>query len=395
VSAAARSTLRSLALVLGLAVAASAVAGLGYGRVAAEHTLVVLAPLGVVTILLASWLGRRRALLGGLRRQFTVAAVVAVGAWLAGTALFALRMFVSDHDAFFTALLAVYAGVLGWWAGALLASGVLDDVRQVRDGLRAVGEGDRDVAFATSARDEIADLAASAQAMEERLAAEERTRRELVAAVSHDLRTPVTNLRLLAEAVEDGVIPEERRREYLSQLGVHVRRLGALIDDLFELSRLEAGDIRWTAERVDVEGLVAEAVEAMRPQADAGAIAVRAELPADLGAAHADPEQLQRVLYNLLQNAVRHTPADGSVVVRAARTPGAVEIEVADTGPGIPAGERERVFEPFTRGDASRSSDGAGLGLAIARAIVEAHGGRIWLAEAAAGTRVRFSVPAA
>jgi signal transduction histidine kinase len=231
--------------------------------------------------------------------------------------------------------------------------------------------------------------------MEERLAAEERTRRELVAAVSHDLRTPVTNLRLLAEAVEDGVIPEQRRREYLSQLGVHVRRLGALIDDLFELSRLEAGDIRWTAERVDVEGLVAEAVEAMRPQADAGAIAVHAELAADVGAAHADPEQLQRVLYNLLQNAVRHTPADGSVVVRAARTPGGVEIEVADTGPGIPPGEREQVFEPFTRGDASRSSDGAGLGLAIARAIVEAHGGRIWLAEAAAGTRVRFSVPAA
>jgi signal transduction histidine kinase len=395
VSAAARSTLRSLALVLALALAASAVAGVGYGRVAAEHTLVVLAPLGVVTILLAEWLGRRRALLGGLRRQFTLAAVVAVGAWLAGTALFTLRMFVNDHDAFFTALLAVYAGVLGAWAGAVLAGGVLADVRRVRDGLRAVGEGGRDVTFATDARDEIAELAASAQAMEERLSAEEHTRRQLVAAVSHDLRTPVTNLRLLAEAVEDGVIPEERRREYLGQLSVHVRRLGALIDDLFELSRLEAGDITWSAEAVDVEGLVAEAVEAMRPQADAGAIAVRAELPAGLGTAHADPEQLQRVLYNLLQNAVRHTPPDGSVVVRAARTPQAVEIEVADTGPGIPEPERERVFEPFTRGDASRSSDGAGLGLAIARAIVEAHGGRIWLADAAAGTRVRFSVPAA
>ena len=115
---------------------------------------------------------------------------------------------------------------------------------------------------------------------------------------------------------------------------------------------------------------------------------VRTELPPGLRPARADPEKLQRVLFNLIQNAIRHTPADGSVVVRAAPADDAVEIEVADTGAGIAADERDRVFEPFFRGgaDAARTSDGAGLGLAISRAIVEAHGGRIWLEDAPAGT---------
>ena len=114
----------------------------------------------------------------------------------------------------------------------------------------------------------------------------------------------------------------------------------------------------------------------------------------DIGPAQANPEQLQRVLFNLLQNAVRHTPPDGSVVVRAERAEAGIEIEVADTGAGIPAEQRERIFDAFVRGDDARSGEGAGLGLAISRAIVEAHGGRIWIVDAPVGTRVRFSLPA-
>jgi signal transduction histidine kinase len=126
-------------------------------------------------------------------------------------------------------------------------------------------------------------------------------------------------------------------------------------------------------------------------------VRVLTELPPGLGPAQADPEKLQRVLFNLIQNAIRHTPADGSVVVRARPAGDAVEIEVADTGDGIAPAERERVFEPFFRGgaQAARPGNGAGLGLAISRAIVEAHGGRIWLEDAPRGTRVHFSVPTA
>jgi signal transduction histidine kinase len=232
--------------------------------------------------------------------------------------------------------------------------------------------------------------------MVDRLAASEDARRSLVAAVSHDLRTPITSLRLLTDAIADDVVDGDTKRAYLGQISTHLNAMSALIDDLFELSRLEAGDIAWSLEQVRLDELVGETVDAMKVQADARNVEVRAELPAGLRPAHGDPEKLQRVLFNLIQNAIRHTPADGSVVVRARPAGDAVEIEVADTGDGIADHEREHVFEPFFRGgaQAARPSNGAGLGLAISRAIVEAHGGRIWLEEAPHGTRVRFSLPA-
>jgi signal transduction histidine kinase len=177
----------------------------------------------------------------------------------------------------------------------------------------------------------------------------------------------------------------------------HIDALSALIDDLFEFSRLEAGDIAWTMQRVRLEELVGETVEAMRGPAAAKRVEVRALVPEGIGAAHAHPEQLQRVLFNLIQNAIRHTPADGSVTVSAAAADDRLEIEVADTGDGIAAPDLEHVFEPFFRGgtEAARTRNGAGLGLAISRAIVEAHGGRIWVEDAPRGARVRFSLPAA
>jgi len=204
-------------------------------------------------------------------------------------------------------------------------------------------------------------------------------------------------LRLLAEAVGDDIVDGEVRRGYLDRMRVHIDALSALIDDLFELSRLEAGDIRWSLEQVPLGDLVGETVAAMRVQADAKGVAVVTEVPDALQPARANPEKLQRVLFNLIQNAIRHTPADGSVVVRAEPVAGRIEIEIADTGEGIAPAERERVFEPFFRGGAetARTRSGAGLGLAISRAIVEAHGGRIWLAESTTGTRVRFLLPAA
>jgi signal transduction histidine kinase len=177
-------------------------------------------------------------------------------------------------------------------------------------------------------------------------------------------------------------------------MSTHVHALGALIDDLFELTRLQSEDLSWTMEHVHVDVLLREAVEAMRPAADAGSVAVLTDLRPPLAAPRGNPEQLQRVLFNLIQNAIRHTPPDGSVTVRAEGVDGAVEVEVADTGGGIGPESRDRVFEPFYRADAARHDPGAGLGLAIARAIVEAHGGAIWLEDATVGTRVRFRLPA-
>jgi signal transduction histidine kinase len=228
-------------------------------------------------------------------------------------------------------------------------------------------------------------------------AATEATRRRLVAAVSHDLRTPIASLRLLVEAVDDEIVDGETRRRYLATMQTHIRSLSAMIDDLFELSRIEAGDIDWSIRHVELALLVDETVAAMQAEASAKGVEIRSQLGGEPLSTRADPEKIQRVLFNLIRNAIRHTPADGSVTVRAEAGSEQIEIEIADTGDGIPAEERERVFDAFVRGgdDAARHSDGAGLGLAVARAIVETHGGRIWLAPAERGTRVRFSLPTA
>jgi len=232
------------------------------------------------------------------------------------------------------------------------------------------------------------------QSMEERMRRQvEEARRGLVAAASHDLRTPLASLRLLVEAIDDGVAGADRDR-YLAEIRTHVAVLSDLIDDLFELSRIEAGDISWTLRRVELGDLIGDTVAAFRTAATERGVHLAAELPAGKVVAEADAEKVQRVLFNLIQNAIRHTPADGSVTVRAKGGPGGVEVEVADSGEGIPAGDGERVFEAFYRGDGARGEDGAGLGLAISRAIVEAHGGRIWLEDAHPGTRVRFTLPA-
>jgi signal transduction histidine kinase len=232
------------------------------------------------------------------------------------------------------------------------------------------------------------------QSMEERMRRQvEDARRGLVAAASHDLRTPLASLRLLVEAIDDGVAGEDRDR-YLGEIRTHVAVLSDLIDDLFELSRIEAGDISWTMRQVELGDLIGDTVAAFRTSAEERGVHLAAELPNERVVAEADAEKVQRVLFNLIQNAIRHTPADGSVTVRAKGGPGGVEVEVADSGEGIPAGDGDRVFEAFYRGDSARGEDGAGLGLAISRAIVEAHGGRIWLEDADPGTRVRFTLPA-
>src|SRR4029077_2195064 len=224
--------------------------------------------------------------------------------------------------------------------------------------------------------------ASIAAALAARLAVEERSRREveaarrrLVASVSHDLRTPLASLRLLVESIDDGVVTGETRDRYLGEIRTHVAALSGLIDDLFELSRIEAGDITWTMGQVELRELVGDTVAAMRAPAAARGVALAADLPAHDLIACANAEKLQRVLFNLIQNAIRHTPADGSVTVRARTAAGGVEVEVADDGDGISPADDGKVFDAFYRGGdaAAHGEDGAGLGLAISRAIVEAH----------------------
>jgi signal transduction histidine kinase len=390
-----RTALTGLAASTLTALATAAVAGLVYGGHAFVVTAEILLPLGWVTVLLTSAAVARRAALGGLRRQFGAIAAIAAAQLAAGVALFVGIMFVSPHDALLTVLLAADCAVLALWAALVLGRRAMGDLDGVRATLGAVGDGRRDVLTGAVGTDELGRLAADVDVMVGRLHDEEEARGRLLAAVSHDLRTPLTALRLLAEAIGDGVVGEDGRAEYARRMGTHLTALSALVDDLFELTRVRSGDLGAMTERVRLDLLVAETVDAMRPTAAAGAVAVRSELGDGLAVARANPDKVQRVLFNLIQNAIHHTPPDGEVTVRALALGGEVEVQVSDTGSGIPAPLRDRVFEPFFRADASRTDAGAGLGLAIAQAIVEAHGGRIWVAAPETGASVRFRLPGA
>ena len=397
---------RGMALAAAAAAVAAGVAGTVYGHTAGRETLAILAPLGLLTVAATYALVRYRDRVGSLRRQVLLSAALRVGQLIAAVALFAWLMLVSHMDVLFTVLAVAYSSLLGLWAAFVLGRRVMGDVDAVRVGLTAVGEGSRDIRIPTSGNDELAQLGRDVERMVAKLNEEETmrwaadgARRSLLASVSHDLRTPLASIQVLAEAIDDDIVDERTLREYSARLATHVRALSALIDDLFELSRLEAGEIRWTMEQVEIAELLEETVDAMRPHADASGLAVRLDTGGSPAYARANPEQIQRALFNLIQNAIRHTPADGSITVRAEPSDSEVEIEVADTGEGIDPDDRERVFEAFAqgRGREARTNGSAGLGLSIARAIVEAHGGRIWLADSNGdpGTRVRFSLPRA
>jgi signal transduction histidine kinase len=392
---------------LGAGAGAAIAAVIGLAFLGAHDTIVALAVL--VAIAAATLTGaelivraRRRGRAGSLPRQFAVAVALAFVPLLAALIVLGLLMFVSGDDAALVSAIVVCAGAVGAAAAVRLSGTIIEDIESLRDGLTAVGTGARELPGRIADGDELGELARSAEAMVARLAAEEHARdqseaarRGLIAAASHDLRTPLTSLRLLAQAIDDGVVDEDTRREYVSRMLTHIGALSGLVDDLFELARLEAGDIRWSLERVAMGELVTETIAALSVHADLKGIGVSAQLPDESVSARANPEKLQRVLFNLIQNAIRHTPADGSIVVHVQPVVDGVEVEVADTGDGFALLDRDRVFEAFYRADTARTTEGTGLGLAVARAIVEAHGGQIWIPGSDTGARVRFRLQAA
>jgi signal transduction histidine kinase len=366
--------------------------------------------LAVSVAALAAGLGvqRVRKRIGSLGHQLALAVGIAVGAILAAVGAAAAVMFISSEDALLVSVMAVVIAVVGGCVARLLTEPMVHDIERLRDRLRAVGEGERRSDLVTGGSDELAELAVATNAMIERLsqeeagrAAAEDARQRLIIAVSHDLRTPIASLRVLTEAVEDRIATGATRTRYLREMHTHVAVLSALIDDLFDLSRAQAGEIVVDSQPVEIGELVSETVAAMHAAGEERRVKLEAEPLAGQGpgpalVARADPEKIRRVLFNLLDNAIRHTPAGGNVIAHTSRRDGKIEVEVADEGTGVADEDREHVFEAFYRGGehVARSGDGSGLGLAIARAIVDAHGGEIWLAPAPRGTRVCFSLPA-
>ncbi len=226
--------------------------------------------------------------------------------------------------------------------------------------------------------DELTELAVHFNRMAGHLAHSEERRRELIGDVAHELRTPLTTIKGYIEGLVDGVLPPERETYLL--ICQETNRMSRLIDDLQELSRVEAGAYELHPRPLSVQALVETAIRRLEPQFREKGVAVRADLPERLPQVQVDRDRMLQVLTNLLGNALHYTPSGGSVMVKAYRRGSEIAIAVRDTGEGIPAEHLPHIFQRFYRVDKSRSrtGGGTGIGLTIAKHLVEAHGGRIW-----------------
>ncbi len=272
-----------------------------------------------------------------------------------------------------------------------LAHGMVLPLRQMVAATRAMAGGDYRLRVTATAQDEVGSLARSFNAMAARLEETELQRRELVANVSHELRTPIAALRARLENVADGV--ETPDGEAVAAMLKATERLSQLVDQLLELSQYESGAVRLDRQDFLAAEVVGAAVAEVSPVGSD--VCIVAELDEGL-AVTGDPDRIHEVLTNLLTNAVRYSPAGGEVRVRGAPSVRGVRFEVSDEGTGVPPGEIERIFDRFYRVDAARGSNsgGAGLGLAIARSIVELHGGSIRAEpRLPAGCRIIFELP--
>ncbi|WP_336212514.1 sensor histidine kinase [Nonomuraea sp. LPB2021202275-12-8] len=333
------------------------------------------------------WLLRTRSI--GV--MLAVVVVVAVVATLAGVVAITMRMIIEGPARDIVLSVVAVGGLVGLGVAFVLARRVVGESRRL---VAAVGE----LPF-TAPQGLPAELRTIANTLEEAYAREralEGARRELVAWVSHDLRTPLAGMRAMAEALEDGVVSDpETVGRYHGQIKLEVERLSAMVDDLFELSRIHAGALRLSRARIGLSDLVADTLAGAEPLARAKGVLLTADAT-DTVPVEADAGALGRALRNLVINAIKHTPSDRSVVLRTRVDAGMACLSVSDSCGGIPEEDLPRVFDVAFRGEAARTptaDGGAGLGLAIAQGIVEAHDGVIGVVNDGPGCRFEIRLP--
>lgn len=327
------------------------------------------------------------------------AVVVMVNVWFMLS-----RMYFSEHDLLLSGVLLLFAAIISTTFGVFVAANISDGFNELEQVALQISEGNLDERATVSGHDELARLATvfnkmasqlqTAQAEREEL---EKLRRDLIAWTSHDLRTPLTSIRAMIEALHDGLVDDpDTVRRYYQTIRADIISLNTLIDDLFELAQLDAGGLELQLSPHSLADMVSDALERFQALAKQRDIRLHGDVRNDLDSVQLNAPKIERVLNNLLGNALRHTPDGGEVRVSGWRTPTHAVVTIQDSGEGFNPNDLERVFEQFYRGEAARSraTGGAGLGLAIARGIVLGHGGEIWAENAPqSGALVGFKLP--
>ncbi len=329
------------------------------------------------------WMNRSPTLRWTLLAGYALSSLLTfLNVWVA-----AIQMFASQHDLLLATVLLVFAGGIAMALGYFLSSALTQRIQLLDHAARAIARGNLDVRIPSEGKDEVSVLALTFNGMAAQLQAAaqkqrevETLRRDLIAWISHDLQTPLASIRAVIEALADGVVEDpETAQRYLRTAQKDIRSLSLLIDDLFQMAQLDAGGLALHREPGSLSDLISDTLESFSELAGRQGVELEGQVNPEADPVLMDTERIGRVLNNLVGNALRHTPEGGSVKVCARREKGSVWVEVSDTGEGIQPEDLPYVFDRFYRGEKSRnrSTGGAGLGLAIARGIIEAHGGQI------------------
>jgi signal transduction histidine kinase len=316
----------------------------------------------------------------------------------------AQMMFASKHDLLLAIVLLFFAGGMAMALGYFLSSTITDRIHLLKSAAEKLAEGDLQTRVPVHGRDEVSSLADTFNQMAMQLEAVdkkqrelERMRADLIAWVGHDLQTPLASVRAILEALEDGVVDDPATvKRYLNTAQRDVRSLSALIDDLFQMAQLNTGGIPLDLAPSSLADLISDTLESFSELAARQGVKLEGNVDPNVDPVHMDTQRIGRVLNNLVGNALRHTPVQGEVKVSVRRTEDGVEVTVSDSGEGIRPEDLPHVFESFYRGEKSRSrsTGGAGLGLAISRGIIHAHGGEIRVqSQAGHGSQFIFTLP--
>lgn len=371
-----------------------------------EHMALFLSITSIISLLIGygayrlNWLERAPSLRWVLLSTYILASLLTFfNVWLT-----ARLMFASEHDLLLATVLLLFAGGIAVVLGSFFTTTLIDRIKKLENAAKAIETGDLSTRVEIPGNDEVAKLANTFNQMVEKIQRAdnkqkelESLRRDLVAWAGHDLRTPLSSIRLLVEALSDGYVTDpEDFKNYLAQTKKHVDNLSILIDDLFHVSQLDTGGIPLSLELASLSDLISDTLESFSNLARQNSIILSGSADKNVDPVQIDVLWLGRAINNLVSNAIRHTPPGGSVNIVARRNDDVISVSVQDSGDGILPDDIPHIFDRFYRGDKSRNreSGGAGLGLAIAKGIIEAHAGNIAVtSQPGKGSTFTFTIP--